>query len=88
MNRQFHNKRQSLTNKPVWTNYSTDQKNFTGHMFNIKLEQKSYKMKFKDLPAKIQQSKTNMGEERGGGAQSSTYFWIYTVSENHKFPVK
>ena len=67
MNRQFHNKRQSLTNKPVWTNYSTDQKNFTGHMFNIKLEQKSYKMKFKDLPAKIQQSKTNMGEERGGG---------------------
>ena len=87
MNRQFHNKRQSLTNKPVWTNYSTDQKNFTGHMFNIKLEQKSYKMKFKDLPAKIQQSKTNMGEERGG-AQSSTYLWIYTVSENHKFPVK
>ena len=57
-------------------------------MFNIKLEQKSYKMKFKDLPAKIQQSKTNMGEERGGGAQSSTYLWIYTVSENHKFPVK
>ena len=34
----------SPTNKPVWTNYSTDQKYFTGHMhlFNIKLEEKSY----------------------------------------------
>ena len=57
-------------------------------MFNIKLEQKSYKMEFEDLPVKIQRSKTDMGEEGGGSAQSSTYFWIYTVSENHKFPVK
>ena len=44
-------------------------------------------MKFKDPPAKIQRSKTNMGED-GGGAQSLTYLLIYTVSENYKFPVK
>ena len=37
----------------MWANYSTDQKNFTGHMFNIKLEEKSYKMSFKALPVKI-----------------------------------
>ena len=54
MNRQFHNKRQSLT---VWANYSTDQKNFTGHMFSIKLEETSFKMDFKALPVKIQRSK-------------------------------
>ena len=35
-------------------------------MFNIKLEQKSYKMEFEDLPVKIQRSKTDMGEEGGG----------------------
>ena len=40
----------------MWANYSTDQKNFTGHMFNIKLEEKPDKMSFKALPAKIQQS--------------------------------
>ena len=34
-------------------------------MFNIKLEQKSYKMEFEDLPVKIQRSKTDMGEEVG-----------------------
>ena len=33
-------------------------------MFNIKLEEKSYKMIFKTLPVKIQQSK-NL--QRGGG---------------------
>ena len=38
-------------------NYSTDQKNFSGHMFNIKLEEKSYKLSFKALPVKIQRSK-------------------------------
>ena len=38
-------------------NYSTDQENFTGHMFNIKLEEKPYKMSFKALPVKIQQLK-------------------------------
>ena len=55
MNRQFHNKWQSLTvtNK----HYSTDQKNVTGHLFNIKLEEKSYKMSFKTLLVKIQRSK-------------------------------
>ena len=35
----------------------TDQKNCIDHMFNIKLEEKSYKMSFKALPVKIQQSK-------------------------------
>ena len=47
MNRQFHNMRQSLmfTDKQAGVaDYSTNQKNFTGHMFNIKLEEKSYKM--------------------------------------------
>ena len=32
-------------------------KTFTGHMFNIKLEEKSYKMNFKALAVKIQRSK-------------------------------
>ena len=44
MNRLFHYKRQPLTvtNKQAGVdNYSTDQKKFTGHMFNIKLEEKS-----------------------------------------------
>ena len=44
-------------NKPVWENYSTDQKIFAGHMFNIRLEEKLYKMSFKALPVKIQRSK-------------------------------
>ena len=68
MNRQFHNMRQSLmfTDKQAGVaDYSTNQKNFTGHMFNIKLEEKSYKMSFKALPVNIQRSKT----ARGGGAQ-------------------
>ena len=47
----------SPTNKPVWANYSTDQKHFTGHMSNIKLVEKSHKMSFNALPVKIQQSK-------------------------------
>ena len=57
MNRQFHNMRQSLmfTDKQAGVaDYSTNQKNFTGHMFNIKLEEKSYKMSFQALPVKIQ----------------------------------
>ena len=41
----------------MWADYLTDQKNFTGHIFNIKLEKKSYKMSFKAPPVKIQQSK-------------------------------
>ena len=31
----------------MWANSSTDQKKFTDHMFNIKLEEKSYKMSLK-----------------------------------------
>ena len=38
----------------MWANYWTDQKNFTDHMFNIKIEEKSLKMSFKALPFKIQ----------------------------------
>ena len=60
MNRQFHNKRQSLTlidKHKVSVNYSIDQNIFIGHMFNIKLEEKSYKMSFKALLVKVQRSK-------------------------------
>ena len=49
----------SSTSKPVWTNYSNDEKTFTVHIFNIKLEEMSYKISFKALPVKIQQSKIN-----------------------------
>ena len=50
----------------MWADYSTDQKNFTGHMFNIKLEEKPYKMSFKALPVKIQRS-----ENRQAGVGTS-----------------
>ena len=46
----------------MWANYSPDQKNFTGHMFNIKLEEKSHKMSFTALPVKIQQSKNRQSQ--------------------------
>ena len=52
-----HSRWRSPTNKLVWANYSTDQKNFTGPMFTIKLEEKSYKISFKALPFKIHWSK-------------------------------
>ena len=68
MNRQFHNKRQSLRvteKQSVWAVYMTDQKSFTGHMFSIKLEEKSYKMRSKALPVKIQRSRNRHGG-RGG----------------------
>ena len=58
------NRWRSPTNKSVSANYSTDQKNFTSLMFNIKLEEKSYKMSFKALLVKIQRSKSR----QGGGA--------------------
>ena len=45
----------------MWAKYSIDQKNFTGHMFNIKLEEKSYKMSLTALPVKIQWSKSRQG---------------------------
>ena len=54
MNRQFHNKQQSLTvtGKQETVDKLFDwSKNFTGHMFNTKLEEKSYKMSFKALPS-------------------------------------
>ena len=65
----------SPTNKPVWENYLTDQKNDTGHMFNIKLEKKSYKMSFKALPVKIQRSK-NKGHNVGGTIPGADRFKI------------
>ena len=64
--RQFHNKWQSLTvtdKQAGGADYSTDQKNFTDHMFNIKLEEKSYKMSFRILPLKIQRSKNRQGAQ-------------------------
>ena len=64
MNRQFHNKRKLLkvTDKhKVSANYSSDQKNFTGHMFNMKLEENLYKMSFKALPVIIQRLRNLQG---------------------------
>ena len=57
MNRQFHNKRQSLMvtdNQASLGKLFNLSKNFTAHMLNIKLEKNSYKMSFKALPVKIQ----------------------------------
>ena len=50
------------TNTPLSTNYSIDQKNFTGHMINVKLEEKSYKLSFKVLPVEINWSKNRQEE--------------------------
>ena len=47
-------------------NYLTNQKNFTGQMFNIKLKEKSYKMSFKVLPVKIQKIQRPKTDKRGG----------------------
>ena len=50
MDRQFNNKRQSLTvtdKQEVQANYSTDQKDFTSDMLKIKLEKRSYNISFK-----------------------------------------
>ena len=52
---------------------SFDQKNFTGYMFNIKLEEKSYKVSVKALLVKIQRSKN-----RQGGAQCA--FFLFSAS--------
>ena len=48
----------------MWASYSTvstDQKNSTGHMFSIKLEEKSHEMNLKALPVKTQLSKNPQG---------------------------
>ena len=65
MNRRFHNKQQSLTvtDKQAGLRKLFDwSKSFIGHMFNIKLEKKSYNMTFKALPVKIQWSKHGHGQ--------------------------
>ena len=41
----------------VCAHFLTDQQRFTGHMFNIKLKEKSYKTSVKALPVKLQQLK-------------------------------
>ena len=51
----------------MWANYLTDQKYFTGQIFNIKLKEKSYKMSFKALPVKIQKIQWPKTDKRGGG---------------------
>ena len=64
MNRQFHNKRQSLTVTDKYTGIGKLfdwSKNFTVDMFNIKLEEKSNNMSFKALSVKIQRSKNRQG---------------------------
>ena len=78
MNRQFYNKRQSLTVtcKQAGLGKLFDwSKNFPGYMFNIKLEKKSYKMSFKALPVKIQRSK-NKGHNVGGTIPGADRFKI------------
>ena len=70
MNRQFHNKRQTskVTDKQVRVGKLFDwAKNFTGHMFNIKLKEKSCKMSFKAVPVKIQKIQRPKTDKRRGG---------------------
>ena len=57
----------------MWTNYLTNQKNVTGHMLNIKLEKKSYKMSFKELLVKIQWLENQRVRVGGGGAQGTPW---------------
>ena len=68
MNRQFHNKKQSLTvtDKQAGVGRLFDwSKNLTGHMSNVILEEKYYKMSFKALPLKYSGQK-NRQEGKGG----------------------
>ena len=51
----------------MWANYLTDQKYFTGQIFNIKLKEKLYKMSFKALPVKIQKIQRPKTDKQGGG---------------------
>ena len=53
--------RRSLTNKPVLTNYSRNQKNFAGPMFHTKFDEKSQNFKFIVSPAKLHRSKNRQG---------------------------
>ena len=65
MNWQFHNKRQSLTitdkQDGVAKSFDWSKKFYWSHV-QIKLEEKSYKMSFKALSVKIQQSKNWQGQ--------------------------
>ena len=62
-----------------------DQKNFIGHTFNIKLEEKSYKMIFKALSVKIQWSIKRQGCGGGGGGEGGTdrvNIWLENCSSH------
>ena len=81
----------SLTKKLVWASFSTDQKSFTGHMFNIKLQEKSNEISFKALPVKIQPSKSDRRRgdklctsEQIGWTQFSPMFRFYTPWKHQK----
>ena len=50
----------------MWVNYSIDPKKFFGHMLNIKLVERSYKMSFKVLSVKPQNTAVKK-LTRGGG---------------------
>ena len=66
----------------MWANYSTDQKNCTDHIFNIKLEEKSFKMSFKALPVKILRLKNRQGADRVKHIHLWKYkkcFWIELI---------
>ena len=70
MNWHFYNKQQSLTGtaKQAGVGKLFDwSKKFTGHMFNIKLEENSYNMSFKALSVKYNVQKTGQGGGGGGG---------------------
>ena len=62
----------------MWANYLTDQKSFTGHMFNIKLEEKPHKMSFKVLPVKTHK----LQRDNRQGEINSAYLFIL-VLETH-----
>ena len=53
-------------------------------MFNIKLDEKSYKMSFKALPVKLQRS--NNRKRRGGGSQCAPPGQIGLITKNPAKP--
>ena len=59
MNRQFHNKRHLLTVTDKRAGVTV--KNITRHIFNLNLEEKSYKISFSALPVKKEWSKNQQG---------------------------
>ena len=67
MNQQFH-KKENVVDVYRQTSWSGQimghiKKKFTGHMFNINIKKKSYKMCFKSLPFKIECSKNQQSSQ-------------------------